>query len=155
MNDEPPSHRRVQQHGAWRVGDRLWTEWDGTCVIHALGVRGVSKFPDALIEVLGFPGEREWIVLTELLHHRLSPDEPDRPNTGLKLVKVGRILRHRKFGSGTVVQMLKDDEGLPVARMDFGPTHGVQDIALASGQLRPTVVVLRADNCRWDVWHED
>lgn len=137
-----------------RIGDRIWTEWDGTCTVHALRVWGTSQFPQGLIEAHAWPGPRDWAEVHEMFCQRLEPGEPDRP-PGPQPVRAGRTLRHRRFGIGIVLEVLPGPSGKTTVRIDFGPRHGTHCIALGAGHLRPVSYVPRAGNFWWAVGRDE
>lgn len=79
---------------------------------------------------------------------RLERGEPDRPPLSQQ-VQVGRSLRHRRFGFGLVVEVLNHAGESSAVRIDFGPRHGTQCIALDRGLLRPASWVPRGGGFHW------
>jgi hypothetical protein len=134
MNGEDYETTRPQTPGGWRVGDRVWTEWHGTCRICRLRARGRGQPPQALIEPGWLPEHKEWTLLDERWQP-LAPDEPDRPSVGLQTVRIGQMVKHWKFGRGWVMELVKSERGQPAARVLFGADVGQRVIILGSGGL--------------------
>ncbi|MCG3190246.1 MAG: hypothetical protein LKCHEGNO_02889 [Burkholderiaceae bacterium] len=115
---EPADLPLVESIAGWRVGDRIWDEWNGTQVIHALRDGGPGDPPLALVEARESPGEQRWMALSDLCE-KLAAPAPDRPSAEVPTPRVGQVLGHPEWGAGLVLELTVTDSGLPAARVEF------------------------------------